>query len=276
VSDISHAPVLHHGAAGEWVMYLQQLLVASDLHQNRWPVTVNGHFDATTEHAVRAYQRWVPLPESGIVDAQTWQHLYETAQGAEHVDEVMGDIAGDHRAGQHGHKLGAGEEVGRAGWRRMHLQCTALDFADGLLNANAYLRFVSATTGEESDEQGRIDDGTLTLHDIWVPTTGTVTAYVGVAQGALTSLNGTLHYDLPRGEHLSFAIRQNHDLREVTVTEAEENGWMYGSKVSVGTDFKVMSVGGELSEQISGGHSHGDTEKVQVKVALHTLTITLA
>ena len=37
---------------------------------------LDGIFEAATEEALRAYQRSVGLPETGIADAKTWERLY--------------------------------------------------------------------------------------------------------------------------------------------------------------------------------------------------------
>src|SRR5690242_18507879 len=80
MSDIDHAPELRHGSSGEWVTYLQQLLITADTDRHRWPVNVDADFGATTEKAVKAFQAWVPLPVTGVVDHETWEALYRNAQ----------------------------------------------------------------------------------------------------------------------------------------------------------------------------------------------------
>lgn len=274
MSGVDHAPELHPGSTGEWVTYLQRLLTAADLHQNRWPVTVNGHFDHTTAQAVRAFQAWVPIHASGVVDTQTWARLYDVANRAEQVDETMGQIIGDSHAGQHGHKLAAGEEVGRRGWHRVNVQATVLDFKGEVLRgAHAYVRFTSAEN-QESDEYGTIDDGTLTLPQVWMPAPCTLTVYVNVAQGGITSLTGNIHIQQLHGDYLALAIHQDTDTHTVTHEEAEQNGWVHGSEVKVGTDFEVLSTEGTFSEQHNNSSSHGYNEQLQIRIPRPTVTIT--
>lgn len=273
MSGIDHAPVLHHGSSGEWVKYLQQLLTAADTSMQRWPTPVDGHFGTPTDHAVRAFQAWVPLHVTGTVDAETWAALYRNAQGSEQTDEVIGQLAGDERAGHHGHKLPAGEQAGHSGWQHVNLQCTVHDFNNEVLNALAYVRFVSAADQAESDEEGRIDDGTLILNNVWVPVEGTMTVYISVVQGTLTHVSGVIAYRIDHGQHMSFEIKQDSEVKTVTVSQSDENGWTYGGKVSAGADFKVLSIGGEFSTDHHTATTHEAGEEVHVRLPLPSLTL---
>jgi peptidoglycan hydrolase-like protein with peptidoglycan-binding domain len=58
------------GDSGEVVSALQERLVAYGQQ-----VEVNGQFDAATERAVKAFQTSRALPDTGVVDTATWQHL---------------------------------------------------------------------------------------------------------------------------------------------------------------------------------------------------------
>ena len=47
------------------------------------PIEVDGIFGPATEDAVRAAQRWFGLPVTGIVDADTWDEIYDQFSGIE-------------------------------------------------------------------------------------------------------------------------------------------------------------------------------------------------
>lgn len=64
------APTLKRGARGDVVVWAQQHLLAAGQE-----VVVNGRFDSRTVKAVRAYQVASLLPETGTLDAATWQSL---------------------------------------------------------------------------------------------------------------------------------------------------------------------------------------------------------
>ena len=63
-------PVLRLGARGPEVGVLQSLLT-----QNRFPVTVDGHFGNRTRYAVMIFQLENSLQPDGIVGAETWRRL---------------------------------------------------------------------------------------------------------------------------------------------------------------------------------------------------------
>lgn len=273
MSDIDHAPELRHGSSGEWVTYLQQLLITADTDRHRWPVSVDGDFGATTEKAVRAFQAWVPLPVTGVVDHATWDAAYRNAQGMEQVDEIIGQYAGDEKAGHHGHKLDVGQEIGHKGWKCVNVRFIIKDFKGELHNGQGYVRFTSPH-GEESDEHGQVDDGSLILSEVWVPTEGTLTLYASAIQGTLTQLEGAAQFKIGTGTNLSFAVQQQSHTKQVSHDEAESNGWTMGAKLHGGFDFEIVSLGAELSGEESGSHSHGSKEEVTVRLPLPGLDIT--
>jgi peptidoglycan hydrolase-like protein with peptidoglycan-binding domain len=66
-------PVLRPGASGEAVRELQQALKGLGYH----PGTVDGHFGARTESAVKAFQKARGIPVDGIVGDVTWVNIDE-------------------------------------------------------------------------------------------------------------------------------------------------------------------------------------------------------
>lgn len=273
MSDIEHAPELRHGSSGDWVKYLQQLLVTADTSMHRWPVTVDSDFGATTEKAVRAFQAWVPMPVTGVVDHATWAALYRNAVGMEQVDETVGQIAGDEKAGHHGHKLDVGAEVGHQGWKCANVRFIIRDFKGELHNGIGYVRFVSPQ-GEESDEEGQIDDGSLILSQVWIPTEGNLTLYLTAAQGLVSQLEGAVTFKIGGDLNLDFAVQQQSHTKTVSRNEAEGYGWVHGSEVEVGVAWEVISVGGKMSEEHSGNWSVGSGEEITVKLPLPGVDIT--
>ncbi len=68
-------PLLQCGAVSLQVVEIQKLLI----HWSLYNGAVDGIFGAQLEQAVKAFQRRVFLPSSGIVDARTWRSLYTGA-----------------------------------------------------------------------------------------------------------------------------------------------------------------------------------------------------
>jgi peptidoglycan hydrolase-like protein with peptidoglycan-binding domain len=74
--DPATAPVLRRGSRGEFVAYLQQLLIAAG-HD---PGPVDGIFGPRTEAAVREFQQANGLQVDGVVGIQTWTALDPIAE----------------------------------------------------------------------------------------------------------------------------------------------------------------------------------------------------
>lgn len=273
MSDLDHAPELRAGSSGEWVKYLQQLLITADTDRRRWPVSVDSDFGAGTDRAVRAFQAWVPLPVTGVVDRATWEALYRNATTMENVDETMGQFAGDERAGQHGHKLDVGQEVGHRGWKCANVRFVVRDFKGNPHDGRGYVRFISPQ-GEESDEQGQVDDGSMILSQVWIPEEGNLSLYLSAIQGLVLELEGTVSYKVDGDLNLSFAVQQQSETKTVSRSEAEGYGWTHGTKVEVGVDFEVVSAGGEISTERSGNFTLGSEEEITVRLPLRGLDIT--
>jgi peptidoglycan hydrolase-like protein with peptidoglycan-binding domain len=77
-------PTLSTGDTGEWVTYLQQVLVYRQLGGG----FTDGTYCDATEQAVRTLQQQSLLPETGQCDAATWAAL--TAEHSSSGDEVAG------------------------------------------------------------------------------------------------------------------------------------------------------------------------------------------
>ena len=75
---------LSAGSQGQNVRNLQYMLsVLSSYISEIPPVTVDGIFGPNTTAAVLAAQRWLGLPETGTVDATTWDEIYDQYAGIE-------------------------------------------------------------------------------------------------------------------------------------------------------------------------------------------------
>jgi murein L,D-transpeptidase YcbB/YkuD len=62
---------LAHGDQGEWVEYLQQVLLSKGID----PGAVDGVFGGVLDAKVREYQADHGLVADGVVDTQTWESL---------------------------------------------------------------------------------------------------------------------------------------------------------------------------------------------------------
>ena len=84
---------LEEGATGDKVRHLQYMLsVLAAYIQNIPPVDVDGIFGPATENAVLAAQRYFGLPQTGIVDADTWDEIYDQFAGIENTSLRNGEV----------------------------------------------------------------------------------------------------------------------------------------------------------------------------------------
>ena len=84
---------LQTGDSGEKVQHLQYMLsVLSSYISEIPPLTIDGIFGQRTRAAVLAAQRRFQLPETGVVDAQTWDEIYDQFSGIENISFRDGEI----------------------------------------------------------------------------------------------------------------------------------------------------------------------------------------
>jgi peptidoglycan hydrolase-like protein with peptidoglycan-binding domain len=75
---------LQAGSSGDKVRHLQYMLsMLSEYIPQLPPVTIDGNFGSATQNAVLAFQQYVELPETGIVNATTWNEIYDLYSGIE-------------------------------------------------------------------------------------------------------------------------------------------------------------------------------------------------
>jgi peptidoglycan hydrolase-like protein with peptidoglycan-binding domain len=74
------------GSTGDKVRHLQYMLsVLSEYIPQIPPLNVDGIFGTQTTAAVLAAQRYFRLPETGTVDAATWEEIYDQFSGIENI-----------------------------------------------------------------------------------------------------------------------------------------------------------------------------------------------
>lgn len=77
---------LRIGSSGEKVRQLQYMLsILSTFITNIPPVVVDGIYGQATRSAVQAAQGWLGLPETGVVDGETWDEIYDQFAGIENT-----------------------------------------------------------------------------------------------------------------------------------------------------------------------------------------------
>ena len=83
---------LSEGSSGEKVQLLQYMLaVLSEYISNIPPLSIDGIYGPATRNAVLAAQRRFGLPETGSVDARTWDEIYDQYSGIENTTLRSGE-----------------------------------------------------------------------------------------------------------------------------------------------------------------------------------------
>ena len=90
--DWSYPNSLETGATGDKVRHLQYMLsVLSAYIRQIPPLEVDGIFGSATRNAVIAAQRYFGLPQTGTVDAATWDEIYDQFSGIETISLRNGE-----------------------------------------------------------------------------------------------------------------------------------------------------------------------------------------
>ncbi len=83
---------LRPGSRGDKVRHLQYMLSILAEYINEIPlISIDGIYGSATENAVMAAQRWFGLPMTGVVDAQTWDEIYDQFSGIENTTLRSGE-----------------------------------------------------------------------------------------------------------------------------------------------------------------------------------------
>ena len=84
--DWEYPNALYEGDTGDKVRHLQYMLsVLSAYIDSIPPVEVDGIFGPATRNAVIGAQQWFGLPQTGSVDANTWDEIYDQFSGIENT-----------------------------------------------------------------------------------------------------------------------------------------------------------------------------------------------
>lgn len=82
----SYPDAIQQGNTGEKVQHLQYMLSVLSAYIPQIPnIAVDGIFGPRTREAVLAAQRWLGLAETGVVDADTWDEIYDQFSGIENT-----------------------------------------------------------------------------------------------------------------------------------------------------------------------------------------------
>lgn len=100
---------LQSGSTGEKVRQLQYMLsVMASYIPGIPPLSIDGIYGTATRASVLAAQRRFGLPETGVVDAQTWNEIYDQFSGIENTSFRNTEVFPERNAAQAGNAVAAG------------------------------------------------------------------------------------------------------------------------------------------------------------------------
>jgi hypothetical protein len=281
------APTLRRGQHDPWVRYLQQMLEAAripGLHIG----AIGELFNAETEAAVLRFQAFASLPQTGVVDHETWARLTADAEQREQDDTNTGHDVGARDADET--KLDTGEEVGHSNWRQVTVACEILDFRHlPFPDSTCYVRFVDANE-QASDCTGVSHDGVLHLPDVWVPNDGHFHLYLeshqlSVHGGSVGTVVGETGLKHEGNAYIAFeAVQTPGDSRSMTFMEATAYGFTstsgHDAGISLGSEGNPAGLGFDVKTGISSStsssdqHTYSDSDTVTVQSGSNGLAVT--
>jgi hypothetical protein len=147
-----------------------------------------------------------------------------------------------------------GQEQGHSGWEQRQVYLWVEDFrGKGLPHGEAYVTF--SGPGGEAAERGSVVDGDLTLDNVWTPKEGNIRLVIATQQSGNRQLQGGTHFAVG-GESLHLAFSQDKEIVKRTASSAQEVATMVGATGSIGVDFKIFSLGAEVTTEHSWSETH--------------------
>jgi N-acetylmuramoyl-L-alanine amidase len=137
----------------------------------------------------------------------------------------------------------------QAGWRKTDIAVTMKDFLGEPLRGHRVMAEFKAPGVASVVEGGDVTGGAITWANVWLKPAGTVRLMaVRLGTPALVP-QGVAHYQLPARGPLQLEAVQRSEEVTVTAATSQEAVTKVGAKGSVGVDFKVFEIGGEVSSE---------------------------
>ncbi len=160
----------------------------------------------------------------------------------------------------------------QAGWKKKDIMIVARDFLGEPMSGRTLLLEFKGTHSAPQAHGGEATGGTLILNDVWLKPEGTLRV-IAVSNGTPLSVPmGNTFYKLSKGS-LNMEIQQEKREMKVTATSSKEAAEKVGAKGTAGVDFKVFSLGGEVSGESTG--TTGSSTSMEWTVVLPTNALTI-
>lgn len=167
------------------------------------------------------------------------------------------------------------DSEGGNGWHLANVQFRANNFLGTPMRGDRfYLRLVQ-TSGHEAAHDGTVEDGVFSLPQVWVPTEPNATMVLSIwahQGGENVKLERSFGFEL-KGDAMVFDVEQEHDDIEVAAKDEETAAHRAGAKGSAGIDWKIVSVGGEISSEDETSRTHGRETRYKVRVPKSSMKV---
>jgi N-acetylmuramoyl-L-alanine amidase len=152
------------------------------------------------------------------------------------------------------------------GWKQTNIIITLKDFRGEPLRGHKVFAEFKAPGVAPVVEGGEVTGGSMTWSDIWLKPEGTLRLLAASSGKPAIVPQGVTHYRLPDKGPLKLEAVQKS--REVTITAATsaEAAVKVGVKGTVGVDFKIFEVGGEVSGE--SDMKKGTAREISWKIVL--------
>ena len=173
------AEIIRVGDRGEKVSQLQYMLsVVAQFIQQVPSVTVDGVFGPNTRTAVLAFQRWRGLPQSGEVDENTWDAIFDRFAGIENTVFDNENLFPQFLDAGPTTALNARPRLEALGYRRQNLQQELLAFqaANGLPQSGRLTSVTAARITAQYEALLRANSSTMTQYPGYALSVGSTDA----------------------------------------------------------------------------------------------------
>jgi hypothetical protein len=130
-----------------------------------------------------------------------------------------------------------------------------------------------STVGEPQSFGVEVQGGSAILSNVWIRPQGTMYVRAVSTFMPMEPPAGTIHYTLPANGQMRFEARQEHRDVEVTATNADEAARQAGATGTVGVNFEVFEVGGNVSTEERRTRSTTESRRYTVRIPTAALTI---
>jgi hypothetical protein len=118
-----------------------------------------------------------------------------------------------------------------------------------------------------------ISGGVVSFNDVSLPPSGTVRLMAVSTHGAALVPQAVTSYDLPHAAIMKFQAKQNAMELKKAAKSLKEATQKAGVKGTVGVDYKIVKVGGEVSGEVGDRQSFEEDVEFVIKVAKDTFTM---